>query len=546
MSETRSKTSEGVSGEANPPPYKLTKRAITLAGGGPAAGLHIGALARLQQEDINFDVWALSCIGGWVGIINNQWSNGDKAEQTYKFFRNGVFREDESYSRFPVNAVFAPDLQTNTRALIKFLYDPRTYEGLLLPGELVKATIESVRFWRDPDSWNSEGNFNHWVLNQLLAVQPLSRFVTSLLYLSAMNGLSRIYYEDSSFLNRIDIDHLFKQAGLFLYHNAWNLDKKEMELFSNIKKDGYGDITRQSLCACSALPYIEGTVKIDKDTYSEGALIETVNFSRLIEDHPDLKEIWVSRIVDVSQAEVPKNLNGALGNLCMLFAGSLGDDDVKLFQYHARDEGWGGTIYEMDFAAKNTPQPSKPYPRWMTVSGQDENVNFDWNWRNLNNGVERGYRVADELLNFRSCMQYYVKARQQGPDHPNYNQADYMKKLERALEFAQRLTRPTYALGQVARAATFSAAAEAHASGSAVRLDEAKEAIKRIAEDTKMPWRNSRKRRDGIGPVKRLKLELKKTFFDQETIEFIMNDLGRAGVGDILKGTASSPTPRHA
>ena len=498
-----------------------------MAGGGPAAGLHIGALARLQQEDINFDVWALSCIGGWVGIINNQWSNGDKAEQTYNFFRNGVFREDESYSRFPVNSVFAPDLQTNTRALMKFLYDPGTYEGLLLPGELVKATIESMRFWRDPNSWNSEGNFNHWVLNQLLAVQPLSRFMTSLLYLSAMNGLSRIYYDDSSFLNRIDIDHLFKQAGLFLYHNAWNLDKKEMELFSNIEKDGYSDITRKSLCACSALPYIEGTVQIGTDTYSEGALIETVNFSRLIEDHPGLKEIWVSRIVDVSQADVPKNLNGALGNLCMLFAGSLGDDDVKLFQYHARDEGWGGTIYEMDFAAKNTPRPSKQIPQWMTVSWQDENVNFDWNWRNLNNGVERGYRVADELLNFRSCMQYYVKAHQQGPGHPNH-----IKTLERALEFAQRLTRPTYALGQVARAATFSAAA---------RLDEAKEAIKRIAENTKMPWRNSRKRGGGIGPVERLKLELNKTFFDQKTIEFIMDDLVRAGVGDILMAAASSP-----
>jgi predicted acylesterase/phospholipase RssA len=540
MSETLSKTSEVGSEDAHLPPYKHTIRGITLAGGGPAAGLHIGALARLQQEDINFDVWALSCIGAWVGIIYNQWSNGDKARQTYEFFRNGIFREDASYARFPLNAVFAPDLRTNTTAFIKFLYDPRTYEGLLLPDELVRASVQSIRYWCDPNSRSSEGDFNHWVLNQVLAVQPLSRFMTSLLYLSAMNGLSRIYYNDSSFLNRIDIDRLFEQASLFIYHNAWNLDEKKMRLFSNVKKDGYGDVTRESLCACSALPYIEGTVKIDHDTYSEGALIETVNFSRLIEDHPKLQEIWVSRIVDVSQAEAPSNLSGALGNLCMLFAGSLGDDDVKLFQYHARDEEWGGTIYEMDFAAKNTPPPSKPYPKWMTVNGKDENVNFDWNWRNLNNGVERGYRVADELLIFRSCMRQYVKVRHQGPGHP-----DYMNGLGHALKLAQKLTRPDYALGQVARAATFSAAAQADTSNRATRLEEAKEAIKRVGENTKMPWRNSRKRRDGIGPVQRLKLELGKTFFDQRTVDFIMEDLEKAGVENTLEASGSTSAASH-
>jgi predicted acylesterase/phospholipase RssA len=45
------------------------KRAITLAGGGPAAGLHIGVLERLANAEIKFDVWALSCIGAWVGLV---------------------------------------------------------------------------------------------------------------------------------------------------------------------------------------------------------------------------------------------------------------------------------------------------------------------------------------------------------------------------------------------------------------------------------------------------------------------------------------------
>ena len=46
------------------------KKAIVLGGGGPAAGLHIGVLEYLEGK-VEFDVWALSCIGAWVGIVYN-------------------------------------------------------------------------------------------------------------------------------------------------------------------------------------------------------------------------------------------------------------------------------------------------------------------------------------------------------------------------------------------------------------------------------------------------------------------------------------------
>src|SRR5262249_48149369 len=48
------------------------KRALCLAGGGPAAGFHIGALAAFEACGLTFDVWSLSCIGAWVGIYYNQ------------------------------------------------------------------------------------------------------------------------------------------------------------------------------------------------------------------------------------------------------------------------------------------------------------------------------------------------------------------------------------------------------------------------------------------------------------------------------------------
>jgi predicted acylesterase/phospholipase RssA len=47
---------------------KPVRRAITLGGGGPAAGLHIGVLEALHAAGITFDVWALSCMSIGVQI----------------------------------------------------------------------------------------------------------------------------------------------------------------------------------------------------------------------------------------------------------------------------------------------------------------------------------------------------------------------------------------------------------------------------------------------------------------------------------------------
>src|SRR5204863_3260349 len=90
----------------------------------------------------------------------------------------------------------------------------------------------------------------------------------------------------------------------YIFHNAFNFGTKEVDLFANKPTSGgkrYNAISAASLCACSALPFIEQTVKVDGDVYCEGALVDTVNFRELLEDHDDLDEIWINRIVDARQ-----------------------------------------------------------------------------------------------------------------------------------------------------------------------------------------------------------------------------------------------------
>jgi predicted acylesterase/phospholipase RssA len=363
------------------------KRAITLGGGGPAAGLHMGALKRLAEAGITFDVWALSCIGAWVGIVYHQFDGSpvEQAEKTRTFFHN-VFRNDESHSRFPTNTVFGPALGPKLRAMTEFLVDPRSYQNLLLPREMMEAFNDTIALLLDRSRWNA-GDFDHWMLNSVLAVNPFSRFFTSLLYLSNVNGLTKMYYPKGTFLEAIKFKNLYRDDKPFIYHNAWNLSRKRLELFSNKRHDRYNDINAQSLCACSALPFIEETVTIEGDTYCEGALVQTISFENLLEDHPDLDEIWVVRIVDTQQVRAPTCMTDAIGNLCMLFAGALGEDDVRLFKYHARELGWKGKIIEVRVST---------------------DLGYEWSHSNLKHGIEDGYDAADEAITFHSFLTNYL------------------------------------------------------------------------------------------------------------------------------------------
>ena len=351
------------------------KRAICLAGGGPAVGLSLGTLKRLsEEEDIAFDVWSLACIGAWLGIVWNQADPGKEFETSEAFFR-GIFRPDDVYDRFPVAAAFAPDFQENQRNILEFIMDPASYHNLVVPAAISQAWMDILKFAGDPTQW-SQANFNAMLLNQVLAVNPYSRFITSLMYKSKTRGLSRIYYPDSAFLAQIDFKRLYEPGRPVLYHNAYNLTDDQLELFSN-KDAKYQKIRAETLCACSALPYIEEPVVMDGKTYCEGATVDTVNFEDLMRNHPDLDEVWVSRILDIKQVRKPANLYDALNNLVMLFAATTSEDDVKLFKYHVAESYPNLKVIEIPVAF---------------------NIDYDWSYSNLDRSIIEGYDAADQVL----------------------------------------------------------------------------------------------------------------------------------------------------
>jgi predicted acylesterase/phospholipase RssA len=384
-------TSAGTATGSRAKPHK----AICLSGGGPAVGLHIGALEALENANIEFkrsdSVWALSCIGAWVGVVYNQTTQGSELKETYDFFAK-VFRDDRSFDSFPVNTIFAPDWLRNAEALQDFLFDLKNYRDAFLPKQILESFAYTLRALANRENWGkfSEGDFNRWTLNHVLAVHPAVRFLTALAYKSKVNGLTKLLYPDSRLINHINFDVLFKPEKPYIYYNAFNFKSKDIDLFENKRSHGYGNrkmISPESLCACSALPYIEQTVQIDGNDYCEGALVDTVNFKSLLKDHRDsLQEIWINRIVDSHQIRKPENLHDSLANLCQLFAATVGEDDVKLFKYHVRENNrlkkrddllWEGTIVEIQV---------------------DDHVDFQWSQSNLNKGRANGKLRAEDAV----------------------------------------------------------------------------------------------------------------------------------------------------
>ena len=355
------------------------RRAIALGGGGPAVGLGLGALKRLEEAGLTFDVWSLSCIGAWLGCVYHAAPKGNGIAVAEEFFR-AVGRPDRLYSKFPIPTPFAPDFVGNYFRAIRYLMNPASYRDIVLPIEFYSAMQRVLRLLIDRRSWN-RSSFNMTMLNDVIAENPLARFLTSLVYRSGVTGIARMYYPDhptSGIHFDIEWSNLFLPDRPVLYFNAYNLTDQRPELFVNRKDHPlYRSMTIQNLMACSALPYLLEPIEIDGKIYCEGATVDTVNFRDLIDNHPDLDEIWVVRILAKNQIHPPKTLLDAFNNLVMLFASTTSEDSIALFRLYLQERGSRVRIVEVP------------------VYG---NILYEWSYGNLQQSIQGGYDEADKVV----------------------------------------------------------------------------------------------------------------------------------------------------
>ncbi|GBC60490.1 alpha/beta hydrolase [Desulfonema ishimotonii] len=122
------------------------KRAIALSGGGPVAGIEIGALKAFKEKQIDFDIYSCACVGSWIGCLYNSLLPGtDRVKQVEDFFRNQIFIPDDIYESFPIDyKVFRMDYLDDFQKLMKKICDPETYQHLFLPERIWEYTSDFI------------------------------------------------------------------------------------------------------------------------------------------------------------------------------------------------------------------------------------------------------------------------------------------------------------------------------------------------------------------------------------------------------------------
>jgi predicted acylesterase/phospholipase RssA len=367
------------------------KRALTLAGGGPAVGIGLGVLHALGEfPEIKFDVWSLSCVGAWLGCLYQVSPDRTKKLEYVSNLLEGFFREDKVYDKFPCPTVFLPDIPETIAAYTRFMVDPNSYSNLVVPSAIKQGYQDILDYYLRPSKW-SYGDFTHLMLNAMLAPNPAARFLMSMMYKSDVPGQNKLWFGPSyNLLKDFDMALLEMDDVPTLYHNAFNIDAQKLQLFSN-RDNKYPKITAQTLCACSGLPYILSPVNIDGQTYVEGATIDTVGFWDLLQNHPDLNEIWVCRILDTHQIHPHHNLVEALNNLVMLFASTTSEDDVKLFKFHLEKIN----TRRISEAKKSN---HEPHLIELVEFPVDYHTDYTWTHSNLRESEKASYATAKKTI----------------------------------------------------------------------------------------------------------------------------------------------------
>ena len=80
--------------------------------------------------------------------------------------------------------------------MLNYLFDPQNYRNAFLPRHIMQSYMHTMSFLARRKNWGnfSEGDFNRWTLNHVLAVHPAVRFLTGLVYKSEIDGRARLYY----------------------------------------------------------------------------------------------------------------------------------------------------------------------------------------------------------------------------------------------------------------------------------------------------------------------------------------------------------------
>ena len=127
------------------------KRALTLAGGGPAVGIGLGVLEALGEfPEITFDVLeSLSCVGAWLGCLYQVSPDRAEARMRQGPDEKSLLPQRSGLRQFPCPPYSFPTFR-NTSPPICGFWSTRSYTNLVVPGAIQQGYQDILNYYLRP------------------------------------------------------------------------------------------------------------------------------------------------------------------------------------------------------------------------------------------------------------------------------------------------------------------------------------------------------------------------------------------------------------
>jgi predicted acylesterase/phospholipase RssA len=375
------------------------KRALALSGGGPLVGLHVGALKALMENGIRFDVWSCDCIGSWVACVYNSLPEDtpvETKERNLTDFFSFLFVPDDIYDFFPVpTSVFVVDYPKFIKKYMETFWGVFTHPSQFF--NIVKPSwYMGLAEFLSNQNWSLTREEVYAAMGKLNSFNPWIRMTFHAFWKMPISGISMAHVKEMPDIwkNYLDFERLnsLQKEDKYIYINAYNLTDRQIELFSNNKN--YQPLCIEALQAGSGILLYVENAEINGKKYCEGANVDTLNFKDLLQNHPDLDEIWILRLADYQYVNPPENLSQAAGLQIMLPFSTIAEDDIKLFKYHLTNEE---KLEEIGFSREQA-QNLKIIEIKVKKEHLTRKLSYDWTQSNFSEGLQAGYQAALETI----------------------------------------------------------------------------------------------------------------------------------------------------
>lgn len=342
------------------PAEPKTKTALILSGGAPNATLMAGALCRLHEEGVRFDVISASGAGTAVALFYLVPSGIQEIPED----------DEKQLTELKVKALRSSTRQGVEDLLFRLL--PLNFKVFQKPGRMADAYrkltapwLKAAHGWLDTafemvEPLRAPEQTRQRIRNSIQRLAKIRRFDEKRFAHDVIDlwhallsptwitrGSEGLCAHPPQLDEFVVIDRIKDLPNIDFYMNSFNLTRGQMQIFAK------EHITRDHFYAALAYPFFYPPYRMPNGDYHiEGAAIDALNYRGLLGTNAEISTILVIDVAGKRKLmHKPRDLFDAFAQSIMTPLIEVARDDTKLFEKYMEDEQRFGETFGAFIAA---------------------------------------------------------------------------------------------------------------------------------------------------------------------------------------------------